>query len=1180
MLRICLIAVVLLGGLVPAFTAADEVGVRVANRADYGRIMFLWPSPVTHQLQIENKQLIIRFGRPISASFERVRGALGKYVRSVENLPDGRSVQFELNEAYEAYSYDSGSAVILEIASLPGSKADDVTDRAVRSSTDGIETSDTKSFAQAAQQPAELPDIGVRSGEHADYTRLVFDWPNTVPYTFEQTDGAVVLHFKQAANLGLSRIQQDPPRFVGQIQFLVDADGAHVAIAIPKTASAKHFLSGPKVVVDIGAPTGDAAIADLPQGLLEPKSVPGTGPDAEVVTNDGPPAEPPTPAEAPEVASALPEAKEASAEKPAATGATTTATGDATVPASPGGPTPLVAANRQTSSQVSRSGTAPGAPAAPAAVSGNTGAPGEGTTLKFDWTEPVAAAVFRRVGYLWVVFDKATTVDVAALEQAGAGMVGSVQQLAATSGTVLRMATPREVNPSLSRSGLSWLLNFRNQDFEVRTPISVDAQPNSPAGARIFLPVPEPGTPIGVTDPDVGDNIVIVPTIPLGHGVAQAYTFPEVRVLKSMQGVVVVPITDNLRVRPLRQGVELASSVPLSLSSVSAELAAESKLGALGPVSRILDLEKWKLPDAAAFIKRKQELEAEIATAEGDANKQDIRFELARFYFAHAYAAEAMAVLRLMSEVEPEIEDTAEFRLIRGGSKFLMHRYTEAVDDLGHPSLDDADEGAFWRAAVIAKTGETIAAAHELRRTGNITQPYPKELRIVMTTLATDAIVDIGDIEQAQKYIETLKLLEPTTNQLAEINFVDGKLLEVGGDEEGAIAKWEEVLEVDNRPTRYKATMARQDMLLKLGRMEIPEAIEELEQLRYIWRGDEDEFNLLRRLGGLYLDAGIYRNGLEALRQAATYYRDNENAPAVTQQMSDTFNFLYLENGADSMPPVTAIAIYEEFKELTPAGRQGDEMIRNLADRLVKVDLLDQAAGLLQQQVQFRLQGVEKAEVGMNLALIHALATEQEKVLETLDATEVPDMPDELTASRRHLRAQSMMRLNQREEALMLLKDDKSLDADLIRSQLFWEQNDWKNAALSLLNVVRSSNIRPGDNLTEDQAAKVLNLATAYTLSGNERAIARLRTDYAGAMSRTSLKEAFALVAEPLSLGMIDPGSISDRVKTVTNFRTYLDKYKERLKQERLSNLARDGAIPRDSVPSPGASAADPQAAG
>ncbi len=1147
-------------GLVASFPVyADDVSVRASLHSDYGRLVFGWPRPVAHKLVVTENRLTLEFDRAISASYQRARGALARYITDISSDPDGRRVHIQLTDRFDAYSYDSGSAVILEIAKIEPTRAENDAAQPVLSATQQITTADPKAFAQAAEQTQNAPDIRVRTGEHDTYTRLVFDWPATVDYTFEQVDGVVTLSFKQVANLGLTALKRSPPRFVGDVESQVSEEGVRVAVAISKTSTARHFLSGPKVVVDIRAPTGDEAIARLPANLF-PTETAAPSEQAEAIAPQ--PTSEEAPVATPEPAVNATETGSSSsrdAEQPVAA-QTAEASSE---PNTETGPIPLVAESREASPQAIQNASAP---TANAKVSGNAGSAEQGVTLRFDWDEPVAAAVFRRVGYLWIAFDKATTVDVAGLQQAGAGMVGSVQQVPATSGTVLRMITPNEIHPSLSRDGLSWLLNFRKQQFVAKTPLTINAQPDSPVGARIFVPVPEPGAPLGVTDPDVGDNLIIVPTIPLSHGVVEPYTYPEMRILTTMQGLVVIPTTDNLRVRPLRQGIELASPDALSLSPVSPEVAAGSQRGALGPVSRVLELEKWELTEPADFIKRKQELQMDIARAQNEKDEQEARLELARFYFAHRFSAEVLGVLRPLLDVSPEIEEEAEFRLLRGGSSYLLNRFADAVEDFSHESLDSVDEGAFWRAAVIAKSGEVIAAAHELRRTGNITQQYPNPLRIEMASLVADSIVEIGDIQQAQQYIETLRALSPTINQLAEIDFIEGKLLELGGDEEGAVLKWEEVLEVDNRPTRFKATLAHMDLLMKMDRMEIEEAIEALEGLRFVWRGGKEEFLLLRKLGGLYLDQGNYRRGLLALRQAATYFRENENAPEVTQQMSDTFNFLYLDGGADTMPPVTAIALYDEFKELTPAGRKGDEMIRKLADRLVQVDLLDSAAELLQQQIEFRLEGAEKAEVGLNLALIHALAKEPEKVIATLDETEVPDLPEDLEARRRHMRAQSMTQLGETEDVLVLLKKDKSLDADLIRSEMFRGQGDWKNAAIALHSVVRQSGLKPGEPLSNDDAFKVLDLATAYTLSNNERALAKLRGDFNGAMARTDLKDAFDLVSQPLALGMIDPGSISDRVKVVMNFRTFLDKYKERLKQERLSNLARDGAIPDDAA--------------
>ena len=84
-----LILVFLVGLCLPSLGIADNVSVRTSKHKDFGRIVFSWPEPVSHKLQINGSDLILRFGRPITASLERVRGALGQYVSAIESEDDG-----------------------------------------------------------------------------------------------------------------------------------------------------------------------------------------------------------------------------------------------------------------------------------------------------------------------------------------------------------------------------------------------------------------------------------------------------------------------------------------------------------------------------------------------------------------------------------------------------------------------------------------------------------------------------------------------------------------------------------------------------------------------------------------------------------------------------------------------------------------------------------------------------------------------------------------------------------------------------------------------------------------------------------------------------------------------------------------------------------------------------------
>ncbi len=67
------------------------------------------------------------------------------------------------------------------------------------------------------------------------------------------------------------------------------------------------------------------------------------------------------------------------------------------------------------------------------------------------------------------------------------------------------------------------------------------------------------------------------------------------------------------------------------------------------------------------------------------------------------------------------------------------------------------------------------------------------------------------------------------------------------------------------------------------------------------------------------------------------------------------------------MPAIDALALSFDFRELTPIGSRGDEMIRRLADGPVSVDLLDQAADLPRYQLDHRLRARRAPQVATRI---------------------------------------------------------------------------------------------------------------------------------------------------------------------------------------------------------------------
>lgn len=1146
---------VLVGDLRPV--AAAEIPIRVESSTTSEMITFAWREPVAYQKDQNGDRVTIRFSRPIEGAFASSIATPSRLVAEARPGGDGRSVELTLAGSAEVFAFYTGTGVTLELVPIAAEPAG-ATDTATQTSTgdDGVVRVVTgpvgvrRDITEGQAVSGQGPEIGIRTGIHPDYTRIVMDFDAQTPYSIETQDGVVTMRIEQAVQLQVDTLNTNPVRWVGGARSRSDNGATIVTLAVPPTSEIRDFVTDNKIVVDVRAPSGSNTPVALPS---ETAPVPVL---AKSAPSSSPPSAPPTAAPPPDAApaqgSVLVEAVPEALRRPIAPNVA---------------PPPVVVDDARPRALVPVIGATPAQPvqqtevrdeevearepAGPAQVSATRG--NDRVAFRFEFDQPVAAASFRRGGAVWIVFDTPQTVDTEALKAQAGDAAFEILQIPSQDSTVLRIRTSDRYNPAVQRDGLAWIFDLAPRPLSAQSALEVEAQPTSPVGPRLFIPIPEPGRPIGVLDPNIGDNFVVVPVIPLGQAIGREYVFAQFNLPPAAQGILINPKIDDLRVRSLRQGVEISSSgVQMAISNVSADAAAHAQLAASRPMVKALeDLESYYTP-VNRFRAQRHRFQAEIADAPEE-TRTAARLQLARFYFANAYAAEALAVLRIAVEAVPLLENDPSFRVMRGGANFLMGRYDQALPDFLHESLEGNDEARLWAAATAAVQGDRIGAARDLRFTGSIARDYPRALKMPLGILIAEVAAETGDGQGARLFLEALNLENPTSNETAMLKFAEGKLLQLDGDFEGAIALWEEAIASENRPTRARAQVALTEMLLRMQRIDLRQAIENYEQLRFAWRGDQMEFDNLRRLGGLYLDEGLFRDGLLTLKEAATHFREFPDAPEVTKQMSDTFNALFLGQEADGLEPVKAIAIYNEFKELTPAGARGDEMIRNLADKLVEVDLLDRAAGLLASQVQFRLEGEQKSRVGARLALIYTFNDDYQSAIEVLNGTEEPNMPEDLVTQRRHLRARTLMGLGQQEQALALLETDQSESAELLRNEIFWTGGRWNEAARSLRFLVRLSGADPEEPLTNTQAARLMNYVIALTNSGGERAVAQVKSEFGFAMAQTEYAEAFQLVTTPSTVGVLSPTAVP---RKVSEAETFLSAYRDRLKQgEPLSSI-------------------------
>ena len=292
--------------------------------------------------------------------------------------------------------------------------------------------------------------------------------------------------------------------------------------------------------------------------------------------------------------------------------------------------------------------------------------------------------------------------------------------------------------------------------------------------------------------------------------------------------------------------------------------------------------------------------------------------------------------------------------------------------------------------------------------------------------------------------------------------------------------------------------------------------LRELETLSAIWRGDGIEVKTLQRMAQIYSDTGRYADSFAAVKTATKLQPNAELSRQAQDAASALFAQLYLSPKGEDMKPIDALGMFYEYRELTPIGRRGDEMIRRLADRLVTVDLLDQAAELLQYQVDKRLEGAARAQVAARLAMVYLTNRKPDRAIAALRSTRIADLSGELRQQRLLLEARAQSDVGRHDLALDIISNITGREAIRLRSDIYWASRQWREASeqIELYYADRWRDFKP---LNAAEKADVIRAAVGYALAEDAIGLARFREKYTPLMSGEADRQAFDMASKPAS---------------------------------------------------------------
>ncbi len=1122
----------------------------------YARLVFKLAEFVDAEVVAAGSIVVVQFKRPVDIPVDQLTDAVPDYVGSVRRDPDGSAIRLSLTRRVTINTMTAGERVFVDLlpdtwsGQLPG-----LPPEVIRELSERARAAERALRQQrAALEAQKRAPVRVRASVQPTFVRFVFETPEGVGVSSVLNDQKLTLLFNAALSFDLADAKVAAPSNIASINQKVEGESSAVEVALIGDVDVRSFRDEKNYIIDVAFQQGEKPSAfqqaEKPSVLASPAA------DA----SHAPAPAAPAPA-APVSAAPMPAAPAPTAsEKPADTPPASRQFGEIAPPPSesiaqqakieivevqtlemspaapPSNEIPPAAAQAPPSLTPAAPEPPPQGKAADSAASVSARRDGDGLRLMFSFAAATPAALFRRADTVWLVFDSPKPLDIEPIRSQGGSIISEVSQLPLEKGQAIRIRLSRPQMPSLvgedQAAGVSWTVTFSDTMLTPTQPLAAIRNITDPALANVTVPLSRPGLLHRLVDPDAGDALMVVTALPPVRGFIKRQDFVEMSLLESIHGVAVRPSSDDVTANIAPDKIILGKPGGLTLSS--ADIGAERAPIAVRPIFDVVD---WRKNQAENFVARQDALVAAAAAAEPD-QRTPARIDLARFYMSRGLYPEAKGVLDLaLADARAGLEDPVALT-VHSVASSLMGRPEQGLKDLINPAIGTNYDSQLWKALAYARLGKWAEAREKFKNAEFAMTSLPIELQRILISEAMRCSLEVRDYSGAAKRSDDLDVVGLPSELKGAISVMRGRLAEALGHDKDALGQYRIAIGSTDRAAAAEAKLL--EIVLRQKRDEISQAevLRELETLSVMWRGDAVEVRALQIMARIYPETGRYGESFAAARTATRLQPNSEPTRQAQDAAAALFAQLFLSPKGDDLPPVDALGMFYEYRELTPIGRRGDEMIRRLAERLVAVDLLDQASELLQYQVDKRLEGAARAQVAARLAMVYLTSRKPDRAISALRSTRIADLSGELRQQRLLLEARAQSDIGRHDLALDIIANINGREAIRLRSDIYWASRRWREASeqIELYYADRWRDFKPLNPL---EKGDVIRAVVGYALAEDAIGLARFREKYAPLMSAEPDRSAFEMASKPAtanSTGFADIARMAASVDTLDGF--------------------------------------------
>ncbi|CAL7961137.1 conserved hypothetical protein [Alphaproteobacteria bacterium] len=713
------------------------------------------------------------------------------------------------------------------------------------------------------------------------------------------------------------------------------------------------------------------------------------------------------------------------------------------------------------------------------------------TSLIVTWDKSVGAAAFIRGKKLWVIFSEFAdiklqqTASANELPNSDISRLRNITQVnldnnAQATFLVADIKEGRDVRVVLYKQNTTWIIQIydranneidatNTQDFS-EMPIKVYPMSSPPAVQLKNIP-DESGKIVSYVDPVVGDKLVVFPCVHTNVFISQNSEFVDFNFLTTAQGIVIKKLNENLRVKYEAGVLSITSAIGLNIAPKV--YAKDQKTGKEG----FFKLEQYATKNSILSLSGFQAKKSEFATQLNNfhqliynsklSERATLWVNLAIFYLANGWYEEANVAIDVAISYNIKLLRNYNVVLVHAVAEFMHGEFEKANDILNSIKTEDVpvadrEEINFWKNISAYKLAdqsnienryEDIIASNAINIFKNykntFLQDYTlgvfKELGFIL------AKVNIRQkyVRKAAEVLDILSSLDLAQSDLNRFNYAIAGFYAQQGLMDKALHYFDECLkDVADDRMHSKCSLSKTKFMFSKKSITEDDYVDRLREVQLFWRGDKMELETLKLLGDVYYKRQDYADALRVWKNIVVNFSAYPASIRVANLMGTVFIEYFTKKNKTNVTPLQALSFFYEFQELNPVGSIGDDIVIKIAGYLIELDLLDKAGVLLEHQVQNRLFGGKKENAINNLAIVYIMNDMPGKAVQLIksEGTDFNKVSESvIMRQRKYIYAKALLKDKQYSGVVKLLDRDYSINADEIKSDMYWQLKNWQD---------------------------------------------------------------------------------------------------------------------------------------